>query len=95
MTYNYYIVEVILADLGLLSQISISLTKFKDKDQIHVEHFASFTLQDFWEGDFNITDKQFQFSIQRRETSLHRIAEITFDCTHNDKKVVGHLTQEI
>lgn len=51
VTYNYYVAEITLVDLGLISQISISLTKLKDHEQIVAEYFVPLKLGDFFKGD--------------------------------------------
>lgn len=44
ISFNYYIVEVVLADLGYASQISISYSSFKDNEQILAEYMVPFSL---------------------------------------------------
>lgn len=54
VTFNYYVAEITIVDLGLIGQISISLTKLKEKEQIVAEYFASVKLDDFFKGDIDI-----------------------------------------
>lgn len=91
LTYNYYFAEITVADLGLVSQVSISLTHYKEKFQILAEYTAPFKLSEFFEGDISFKTSGLNFDLTRSSNSTHQITDIKFVGYYGNKTITGDL----
>lgn len=93
IAFNYYVVEVTLADLTYASQITITYSSFKNTDQIISEHMVSFNLGDeLWERNISINNGYLDFNLTRLDTLDQLVTAIQFKTMSGNKTLVGNLT---
>jgi hypothetical protein len=94
ISFNYYIVEVVIADLGYASQIVITYSSFKDSDQIIAEYMLPVTLSDtLWKDEVHINTTYLQFDLTRKHTEKEYVTDIQFHGMWGNKTLIGNLTQ--